>query len=609
MSLALAVGFAATSIAAAELRVVATSPRAHAAAAASTHLVWVFDRPVDPATVDGDHFRIFARRSGPPAGTFSIDTGGLAVRFTPASAFFVGDEVVVNLTGVEALDGSMLRAAGYAHELSIAGRPSSGNFEFLSLHSVVGPEPAPRIYGGAIADLDEDGWVDMGIVTQTAADVRVLLNRADGSGIFGPFLTPVNPVGDFPSPNHTADFDHDGNIDLATANKSSATSSILLGRGDGTFDPAVTVPTGVNPSGLAAFDADGDGDWDIATANANSNHLNLALNDGTGAFTPQPPFESGGNREYGLAAVDVDLDGIFDLLVGASTSAQIITLLGNGDGTFRFHASQSSGGGVYKLVPGDVNGDGRLDLSVANGFSGAGSMLIGRGDGTFHPPVTQSSGFHTTATDLGDVDGDGDLDWILSVYGGGFWRVFENDGAGNFAFREDHEANANPACSLILDVDHDGDLDLALLDEITDDVTILENVDVAGDSDGDGVANAQDCAALDSAAWTAPAAARSLRLHRAGAGTGTAILTWTAPAASGSAAPAFDVVRSEDPAAFDGSEPSAICLESGDATDQLAADDELPAGLFAYLVVARNACGTDAGADSSGTPRDVRSCP
>jgi hypothetical protein len=384
---------------------------------------------------------------------------------------------------------------------------------------------------------------------------------------------------------------------------------VLLGNGDGRFDPAVTVPTGDNPSGLAAFDADGDGDWDLAFANANSNDMSLALNDGAGGFTPQPPFESGGNREYGLAAVDVNLDGIFDLVVGASTSAEIITMLGNGNGTYRFHATQSAVGGIYKIVPGDVNGDGYVDLSVANGFSGSGSILLGRGDGTFDAPVTKPTGFHTTATDLGDLDGDGDLDWILSVYGGGFWRVFENDGTGSFTFREDLDANANPACSIVLDVDHDLDFDLALLDEVSNDITILENVDVPGDSDHDGVADAEDCTAGNPGVWASPAGTRTIRLHQSGGSAGTTFLVWTRPGNAGAATPGFDVIRSTNVAAFDLAEPTAMCLESNDATDTFAADDDIPARLFAYLVVARNACGTNAGTDSTGTPRSVRGCP
>jgi hypothetical protein len=69
------------------------------------------------------------------------------------------------------------------------------------------------------------------------------------------------------------------------------------------------------------------------------------------------------------------------------------------------------------------------------------------------------------------------------------------------------------------------------------------------------------------------------------------------------------VLRSEDPAGFDLAEPTATCLETGDATDSIATDDAVPSNLFAYLVVARNPCGADAGTNSARVPRSVRSCP
>ena len=104
-------------------------------------------------------------------------------------------------------------------------------------------------------------------------------------------------------------------------------------------------------------------------------------------------------------------------------------------------------------------------------------------------------------------------------------------------------------------------------------------------------------------------AARSLRLAQTRGATSATFLDWIRPAASGSAAPGFDVVRSENPADFGPTEPTAACLESGDAADTFAVDAENPAVLFAYIVVARNACGMDAGTDSGDLPRTVRTCP
>jgi hypothetical protein len=79
------------------------------------------------------------------------------------------------------------------------------------------------------------------------------------------------------------------------------------------------------------------------------------------------------------------------------------------------------------------------------------------------------------ASDLADLDGDGDLDWILSSFGAGLWRIYVNDGAGHFTFDQDISAPSNPSCAVPLDFDNDGDIDLALSDEISDVVVLMQN--------------------------------------------------------------------------------------------------------------------------------------
>lgn len=121
--------------------------------------------------------------------------------------------------------------------------------------------------------------------------------------------------------------------------------------------------------------------------------------------------------------------------------------------------------------------------------------------------------------------------------------------------------------------------------------------------------DAQDCDDVNPDVWNEPVATPTLRLHHIGGAGGTTFLDWVGATASGSTAAAFDVVRSKNPASFGPLEPTAICLESRDATDSFATDEDIPANLFVYLVVARNDCGSDAGTDSTGAPRTVRSCP
>ena len=86
-----------------------------------------------------------------------------------------------------------------------------------------------------------------------------------GPGVFAvEFADPVQyPVGT-PSGVVLADFDGDGNLDLAVANGGSANVSILLGKGDGTFQPAVNFDAGVNPAALSKGDFNNDGKLDLA---------------------------------------------------------------------------------------------------------------------------------------------------------------------------------------------------------------------------------------------------------------------------------------------------------------------------------------------------------
>src|SRR5262249_15620400 len=83
------------------------------------------------------------------------------------------------------------------------------------------------------------------------------------------FLAPVNyGAGAGPIAIPPADFNHDGHLDLAVANNSDSTVSILLGNGDGTFQSAQNFGTDYYPRSIAVGDFDNDNTLDIVTANA-----------------------------------------------------------------------------------------------------------------------------------------------------------------------------------------------------------------------------------------------------------------------------------------------------------------------------------------------------
>ncbi len=474
----LALACSVTPAAAGELAVVATSPAARSLGVPVTAPVAVtFDRAVDPLSVTAASFWVFGRSGGLAEGAFSFSPDGSTVTLDPVDPFAAGDSVMVLLShDLEAQDGSPLRAAGYSFQFRAAAAPAALDFaEADRLTTRTTPGESSRAYGGFASDLDGDGWVDLTIVNEDTEDLRVFPNRADGSGLFDPFLVPTNPTGTVPSPSETGDFNRDGNMDVAVANTQGSSVSVLLGQGDGSFGPHQEIAIASDPRGIAVVDADGDGDLDVvATLSTGNADGVLLLNDGQGVFAPSTAFGTGENTPWALAAADFTEDGILDLIVGDQANEARV-FRGNGNGTFTLESSQPIGGAAWMVAAGDLDGDGHEDLASANDGSQQGSILLGNGAGDLGAPETYAVDPFVVASDLADLDGDGDLDWMLSSFGGD-WTLFENDGAGDFTFVREFAATQAASCSVMFDMDRDGDLDLALIDELEDEVILEHNV-------------------------------------------------------------------------------------------------------------------------------------
>jgi hypothetical protein len=465
---------------AAQPDVVSTTPVRNTMAPANTTISITFDEPLLTSSITTSSLRVFGRSTGTATGSVAFSNGDATLTFTPSTPFSAGEHVLVNLShDVRAADSTPLRSAGYAFEFTIQSAPAARTFQQIDVMSnrTGGPGgPQTRIYGALGADLDRDGWIDLTTVNEVSGDLRVFLNRGDGSGLYQqPFLTPV-PIGLESSPNEPGDFDNDGKMDIAVSATIGGGVWIVRGNGNGTFASPQVVLTGDQPHGVAVLDVDGDGDMDIVDALVGDDQLALLLNDGSGTFAAPTFFGAGCSRPWGLASADMNNDGIVDLVAGCVSDEKAAVLLGNGNGTFTASPSQDADGPPWQVALGDVDGDGNVDVTLANAFSAnGGALLRGNGDGTLDAPATFATPGHTPATDLGDLDGDGDLDWVLASFGGGAWRIYVNDGNGNFTFDQDIPAPSNPSCSVMLDFDNDGDLDLALSDEIADRVVLMQS--------------------------------------------------------------------------------------------------------------------------------------
>jgi uncharacterized repeat protein (TIGR01451 family) len=235
------------------------------------------------------------------------------------------------------------------------------------------------------------------------------------------------PVGTNPVAIVSGDFNGDGKLDLAVLNNSSGDVSVLLGNGDGTFKAAITATisrSGSGPTAIVAGDFNGDKKLDIVVINSGDPQegtpglMNLLLGNGNGTF--QPPIQiQAGKDPFSLTVADLNGDNKLDLIVGDHSNASLTILLGKGDGTFLAPATISLDGvpstptGVLSIIAGDFNGDGKLDLVA--GVSGEPlSILIGAGDGSFQAPVQIGSLIGGWLLD-GDFDGDHRLDLVVRV--------------------------------------------------------------------------------------------------------------------------------------------------------------------------------------------------
>jgi hypothetical protein len=264
----------------------------------------------------------------------------------------------------------------------------------------------------AAADFNGDGIPDLAVVDDgngSFGDIAVLIGNGDGT-----FRAPQTfSTGRSPSEVVVTDFNRDGVLDLAVANRDSDSISVLLGNGDGTFQTALTGGVGANPQTLASGDFDGDGVPDLAVANEHNVFVMRGL--GNGGFTVVQVLAQGTNPRA-LAVQDFNGDGKLDLLIlelfpkeGFSVS------LGNGDGTFQESAQTFAAGSTpWSVAVGDFDRDGRLDVAVVNAGSDDVSLLIGNGDGTFQPGLTFRTGLNPRSAAVGDVNHDGKPDLVVA---------------------------------------------------------------------------------------------------------------------------------------------------------------------------------------------------
>ena len=292
------------------------------------------------------------------------------------------------------------------------------------------------------------------------------------------------------------DFNGDGQLDLAVARRLRRHDvSVLLGNGDGTFQPQVTYAVGSDPVAIVAGDFNGDGQLDLAVANDASNDVSVLLGNGDGTFSDPGQFATTPHATPLVADVNGDgtddvlvVDGAGDILyrqgipgqpgtfeppvtvnpglipsrdiawlpntdqgpVLASVDAQddAISLYAYRDGGFVRLGSLTTGQLPAQIIAADLNGDGLDDLVVRNAGDGTLSVFFGTefnrsqfigpidpqfDSPSFLAPVTLPVGLGVSDVQAVDTTGSGALDLVVTNKLTGQVSILRNLGDGTFA--------------------------------------------------------------------------------------------------------------------------------------------------------------------------------
>lgn len=279
-----------------------------------------------------------------------------------------------------------------------------------------------RTYSAALADLDQDG--DLDIVVSNDKPDRKLLYLNDGKGHF-------TEAGSFGDPKWStryvtvADLNGDGYPDIVAANRGSpAQSFICFNNGKGGFPACEPLPMTESATSIVAADFDGDGALDLFVPHRDGGQSILLWNDGKGRFPTSTKVGPAATWVRIGAAGDFDGDGRLDLAIIEERKKATFVIFNRGERQFGQPVQLPGPPRTpYSLAVADLNRDRRPDIVVGY-VELPGSVYFNDGQGrAFHEVAWNDGKGVVYGMVFSDLDGDGWPDIIAARSGApnGIW--------------------------------------------------------------------------------------------------------------------------------------------------------------------------------------------
>jgi hypothetical protein len=394
--------------------------------------------------------------------------GGQAGVFVPGQSLANGESFLVKVGDLDG-DGDLDAVIAGAQGVQIWWNDGNGNFS-------AGPTfPFFGLNDIALGDLDGDGDLDIVIAGEGQFfPSQVLWNEWNTRQTFTP--GPLLATDGVNSGVAIADLDNDGHLDIYLA--TSQANVVWWNHGDGFFSAGAGMGN-QNDTDVALGDFSGDGHIDaFVTRRITGSAANgVWLNNGDRTFRPSDD-QLGSHTSFRVAVADLNGNGKLDAFV-ANSGPNKVWLNASQPGPddedderirpFNPNGQELGINPTFGIALGRLDNDAVLDAITAS-FDGTRIWLNGGGDqpmGRLHEAQHLEDGWGQ-AVALGDLDGDGDLDAVVLYFGGEYnARIWLNGEGGDppGTFRPGQAlvgATSNPEGVALVDVDNDGDLDIVL---------------------------------------------------------------------------------------------------------------------------------------------------